>query len=218
MGSGSSKSKRRVISFCGQQPLHPTEIPKKESAPPGKPDCEQEESNEKRAAKATQPVLETKNNRPPPIDPDLQLLDDILTESEDCLSWQEPTCIGQKMTNWPHANCNPGSLSQGQENQRRDKDVLRMLGITPEVQTASSESEETQDRQQDIEDDCSKTASGIRRVFENNNLPMQSHSCPVHMEEQSPMAYDDTEEALMDSIEQEYSELHPLPPMCCGKM
>lgn len=218
MGSGSSKSKRRIISFCNQQPVHPTEIPKGEISVQGTLACEHKERDNGKTAKATQPVLETKDSRRPPIDPDLQLLDDMLTESEDCLSWLEPICKGQKMTNSPHTNSE--SLSQGQENQGQDKEIPRAVQITTEVQPASPKSEETQHRPQSIGDGCSKTASGTRRVFniENNNLPKQSHTCPVPMEAQAPIAYDNTEEALMDRIEQEYSQLHPIPPMCCGKM
>ncbi|XP_069830074.1 uncharacterized protein [Dendropsophus ebraccatus] len=212
MGSGSSKSKRRVISFCSQQPVHPSAIQKGESSLQGKV-CEQKERDEGKAAKATQPVLESKESRRPPTDPDLQLLDDMLTESEDCLSWQDPICKGQKMTNSPNTEW----LSQGQENQRPD---ARMLRITLEVQPASSEMEQTQYRRQTIGDDYSKIAPGTRRAvdLENNNLSKQPHTCPVHMEAQAPVAYDDTEEALMDSIEQEYAQLHPIPPMCYGKM
>ncbi|XP_075720006.1 uncharacterized protein LOC142760701 isoform X2 [Rhinoderma darwinii] len=171
MGSGSSKSRRRVSSFCSQQPLHPTEILKGESCVPGRVACEQKERDEGKTAKTTQRVLETKGSRPPPRDPDLQLLDDILTESEDCLSWQEPISKGQKMTNSLHTKSNPELLSQDQENQRQDKEVP--IRITPEIQPVSSESEETQDRHQTMGDDCNRTAPGTRSVLdlENNNLP-----------------------------------------------
>ncbi|XP_066453444.1 uncharacterized protein [Eleutherodactylus coqui] len=215
MGSGSSKSKRRVISICSQQPLHPKEVSKGESLV-----CEQKERDEGKTAQATLSVLETKESRPPPSDPDLQLLDDILTESEDCLSWQKPICKGQEMTNLTHTNYSSESLSQGQENQRQDKQVPRMLRIKPELHPVSCESEQTQHRLQDIGDSCSKTAPGSRRIFdlENNNLLRQSHTSPDHMEAQDPVVYDDTEEALMDRIEQEYSQFHPIAPMYCGKM
>ncbi|XP_073530265.1 uncharacterized protein [Phyllobates terribilis] len=215
MGSGSSKSKRRVINFCSQQLLRPTEITEGESTIQGSVDCKQNEKDDGRTSKATQPGLEMEDSRFPPDDPDLQLLDDILTESEDCLSWQEPICKGQKMTASPHTDGNPDLLSQCQENQKQGKKVPRILQTTTEIQPESSESRGTQHRVQHIED--SKTAPGTTRVFdlENNNLPMQSHMCPAPTEAPSPMGYDDTEEALMDSIEQEYAQLHPVPPMCC---
>ncbi|KAM4040420.1 uncharacterized protein ACNLHF_011752 [Anomaloglossus baeobatrachus] len=218
MGSGSSKSKRRVINVCSQQPLRPTEIPKGESAIEGRVGCKQNQTVEWRTAKATQPVLEIKGSRYFPNDPDLQLLDDILTESEDCLSWPEPICKGQKMTTSSHTTCDPESLSPHQENKNKDKRVPIMLQITPELQPESSKSKETQHREQHKED--SKTAPGTRRVLdlENNNLPIHLPTCPDHVEKPPRIAYDETEEALMDSIEQEYTQLHPIPPMCCGKM
>ncbi|XP_056420154.1 uncharacterized protein LOC130361327 isoform X2 [Hyla sarda] len=161
MGSGSSKSKRRVIS---QQPLHPTEIPKGESTTQEKVVYEQKERDQEKTPKATQPALETKGSRRPPNDPDLQLLDDMLTESEDCLSWQDPILKGQKMTNSSRFE----SLSPGQENPRPDKEVPRLLRITPDVHPASSESEKTQN----IDDIYKKTVPGTRCIFdiENNNL------------------------------------------------
>ncbi|KAG8580196.1 hypothetical protein GDO81_007191 [Engystomops pustulosus] len=208
MGSGSSKSKRRIITFCSQQPLHPTEIPKGEVQPRVNYVKESHERNEEGA---TQPVLETTDSRHPLVDPDLQLLDDILTESEDCLSWQEPSSKGQKMTISSHE-----SLSQGQEDQRPDKEFRRMQRVIPGLQQGSPETEETQDRRQNLGDSCGKTAPGTRSVFENNNL--SKHTCPMHLEERTLITYDDTEEALMDSIEEEYSQLHSIPPACCGKI
>ncbi|XP_073424315.1 uncharacterized protein [Dendrobates tinctorius] len=218
MGSASSKSKRRVINFCTQQPLPPTEIIKDESAIQGRVAFKQNEKDDGRTPKTTQPGLEIKDIRSPPDDPDLQLLDDLLTESEDSLSWHEPICKGQKMTTSPHTDYHPDLLSQCQENKKQGKKVPRMLQTTPELQPEPSESRETQHRPQHTED--SKTAPGTSMVFklENNNLPMQSHSCLAHTEAPTPIAYDDTEEALMDSIEQEYTQLHPVPPVCCGKM
>ncbi|XP_077147541.1 uncharacterized protein LOC143808590 [Ranitomeya variabilis] len=218
MGSGSSKSKRRVINFCSQQPLHPTEILKDESSVQGRVASKQNEEDGGKMAKATQPGREMKDSRSPTDDPDLQLLDDILTESEDSLSWQEPISKGQKMTTSLHTDCHPDLLSQCQENKKLGKKVPRMLQTTSELQPEPSESRETQHRPQHIED--SKTAPGTRMAFEleNNNLPMQSRTCLAHTEAPSPIAYDDTEEALMVSIEQEYTQLHPSPPLGCGKV
>ncbi|XP_044146551.1 uncharacterized protein LOC122934940 [Bufo gargarizans] len=208
MGSGSSKSKRRVISFCSQQPLHPTEIPKGERIARGMVACEQNKGDDGTMAKATQSVLETKNSRSPPIDPDLQLLDDILTESEDCSSWQEPMGKGPKMTN------------STQENQRWDKEVPRTLKTMAKLQPVSSEDDGTLHIQQTMGGGSSKTAPGTTGIFdlENNNLPKPSHTCPDPTEADNPIAYDDTEEALMESIEEEYSQLHPVPSMHCQKM
>ncbi|XP_073530266.1 uncharacterized protein [Phyllobates terribilis] len=199
MGSGSSKSKRRVINFCSQQLLRPTEITEGESTIQGSVDCKQNEKDDGRTSKATQPGLEMEDSRFPPDDPDLQLLDDILTESEDCLSWQEPICKGQKMTASPHTDGNPDLLSQCQENQKQGKKVPRILQTTTEIQPESSESRGTQHRVQHIEDsktiaDTAKPgqgkvlqkeirallyqqqAPGTTRVFdlENNNLPIST--------------------------------------------
>ncbi|XP_063771495.1 uncharacterized protein LOC134909036 [Pseudophryne corroboree] len=217
MGSGSSKSRRRATKACSHQPLDATQLSRGNCIIEGRVACDQEERQKDKGipAKSNVPTMDSEGARLTPIDTDLQLLDDVLAESESCLSWQESTRERQTMRKSPRTNCNPGSLSQVQENHSQDEAVLRMLHDTPELETPSPEGGEFQNRHQTTSD--SKRADVSKSILdtENNNLLKCPHTCPADTDTPALVMYDDTEETLMDSIEQEFSQLQPNTPVCC---
>ncbi|XP_075056604.1 uncharacterized protein LOC142142636 isoform X1 [Mixophyes fleayi] len=250
MGSGSSKSRRRAIKVCSQQPLDPTELSRGHCVIEGRVACEQMERDKDKGipAKSSMSTLETEGGRLTAKDTDLQLLDDVLAESEGCFSWQESTRRVQMMRDSTYTNSNPGSLSQVQQNQSQDTGGLRMLHNTPELELLAPECKNTPNRHQTMSDNCNNTVPDTDTVkykvsyipmkhllfrytplaiarhtscvtkstldIENNNLSKFPHTCSGDMEAPDPVLYDDTEEALMDSIEQDFSHFQPSNPVC----
>ncbi|XP_075056605.1 uncharacterized protein LOC142142636 isoform X2 [Mixophyes fleayi] len=218
MGSGSSKSRRRAIKVCSQQPLDPTELSRGHCVIEGRVACEQMERDKDKGipAKSSMSTLETEGGRLTAKDTDLQLLDDVLAESEGCFSWQESTRRVQMMRDSTYTNSNPGSLSQVQQNQSQDTGGLRMLHNTPELELLAPECKNTPNRHQTMSDNCNNTSCVTKSTLdiENNNLSKFPHTCSGDMEAPDPVLYDDTEEALMDSIEQDFSHFQPSNPVC----
>ncbi|XP_068136410.1 uncharacterized protein [Hyperolius riggenbachi] len=202
MGSGSSKSRRRAVQICSRQPLDPAEVTISDRGT--MVICEQKNrDNDKESAEKrnTAAAARTGNSRHTADDPDLQLLDDILAESEDCLSWPASTSLKQRMTSSPHANSNPGSTLPVQQTA-----VSKTLP-TVANKALSTACEDLQHRPQTLMDPYSTTEGPVARGvldIENNNLPKFSDACLDSAELPSAIMYDDVEEALMSSIEQEY--------------
>ncbi|XP_077344896.1 uncharacterized protein LOC143988868 [Lithobates pipiens] len=211
MGSGSSKSKRRAIKICSNQLLEPPVAPlgRKKMVT-----CEQkkEDNNKETSAEGNSTTLIEKD-RFISIDPDLKLIEDILAESEDCFFWPTSSFARQMVTSSQNANTGHGSLLQVQQNQSAENKNLQTI----KNKTVSA-CEESQNKYQTARDSCNTTAP-VQQVLdiENNNLPKFANTFLTPAETTTPITYNDVEEALMDSIEKDYSSIHPTSPLQCGE-
>lgn len=151
MGSGSSKSKRRAIKICSNQLLEPPVAPigSKKTVT-----CDQkkEDNNKETPAEGSNTTL-TEKDRFTSIDPDLKLIEDILTESEDCFFWPASSFARQMVTSSQNANTSHGSLFQVPQNQSADNKNLQTLNKTMSV------CEESQNKYQTARDSCNTTVS-----------------------------------------------------------
>ncbi|XP_040204546.1 uncharacterized protein LOC120936351 [Rana temporaria] len=210
MGSGSSKSKRRAIKICSNQLLEPPVAPigSKKTVT-----CDQkkEDNNKETSAEGSNTTL-TEKDRFISIDPDLKLIEDILTESEDCFFWPASSFARQMVTRSQNANTSHGSLFQIPQNQSADNKNLQIIKKTMSV------CEESQNKYQTARDSCNTTAP-VQQVLdiENNNLPKFSNTFLAPAETSTPITYNDVEEALMDSIEKDFSYIHSTSPLQCGE-
>lgn len=193
MGSGSSKSKVRAIKICSQQ------LPEAPVVPVGGRTtvvtCEKKkvDNNEDISTERASSAFIDKG-RSIPVDPDLKLIEDILAESEDCFFWPVSTPAKQTATASQHAKTSHGSL---QQNQSTD-----IMNLQTKTNKPASKYEELQNKHH--------TAPAQKVLdIENNNLPKISSNILPPAESSTPITYDNVEEELMDSIEKEYSHIHP---------
>ncbi|XP_053316785.1 uncharacterized protein LOC128484434 [Spea bombifrons] len=213
MGSCSSKSRTRVLKVNIVQPTNPLDVPVGENIEGRSGTYDQGAEQEPFGRSITKDNLSKVTGRggckPKPKDQDLQLLDEILAESEDCLSWQDPTSEVRTSVSRSHnANSSPDP-KLGPE---------RKLQKPSELQPSSSGLEESQCRHHPVKENCNKTVEMAKGPldFENNNLPYKPPSlCTDPIEKTIVIRYDDSEEALMDSIEEEYSQ-QDVQPHCSG--
>ncbi|XP_075454464.1 uncharacterized protein LOC142493778 [Ascaphus truei] len=219
MGSGSSKGSRRALRVSsGQHLLNPTELSSSDNPGEGRVPCKQETEGELQGAGRNTgdnlPTREIRGGRlaPMDIDQDLQLLDEALAESEDCLSWQRSTYKGQIVScrsQTVSTISSPGLLLQVAGEQKHSTETDRTTQKPAELQTSSSVCNNIPYRPDTMSENCNKMSLITRSTQdnENNNRPYQCQSRHSQTDEApDPITYDDSEEALMDSIEREYSQ------------
>ncbi|KAM4695277.1 uncharacterized protein O3C94_005633 [Discoglossus pictus] len=206
MGSGSSKYRRRVLKVSGGEPFSTKEVSTGVSADEVSVPCkEKEDIGPKRAEKETKrdnlPVEEIRGvwSKPKDRDEDLQLLDEILAESDHCLSWQESICETLR-PDTHNDNSGPELLLQ------RSIDTIRAITRQSELTQATSKCENYV-KQINRENLGKMVLLNCSEDAKNNNLPSLFQDRDPHSPdlETSPITYDDSEEALIHSISQEFS-------------
>ncbi|CAH2246147.1 Hypothetical predicted protein [Pelobates cultripes] len=220
MGSGSSKNRKRLIQASIGQPVKPPKLPG-EQTNEGRTtttctlgtDSEVENTGEA----STKDNLNGRSKLKSIYrDPDLRLLDEILAESEDCLSWQDSTYKVNALKPWsPSANSNLESCLHSQRDVICEPEMLNIVDKLSELQTSSLEFDKFQNQHCALKENCNITVNMPKSSVDikNNNLPNQYQGlCSNLVESSTSITYNDLEEALIDSIEEEYAQKDVLLP------
>ncbi|XP_053564919.1 uncharacterized protein LOC128655288 [Bombina bombina] len=200
MGSGSSKLRRTVHKNSCRPFLRTTEVPSGDKAGEEKAPCKNEaeicaQFGERNAKHANLPTEAIHGDCGAPVDRDdeeLQLLDEILAESEDCLSWKGSVSKAIACAKvGPEPPVTP-------VDQVKSTETNKMVYIW----SSSSECEPTDNLQHVNKENINKWVLKTKSTedVENNNLLSRFHDKDVV----GSVTYNDSEEALMDSIAQEF--------------
>ncbi|XP_041420989.1 uncharacterized protein LOC121394320 [Xenopus laevis] len=202
MGSGCSRDSSSVLIVRSQQPRPPS---KREPSVGNRVQEETVVSQIKTEDEPTKEGKESERGRliPRVIDEDLQMLDELLEDSQDCLSGTAPKFKAQTPLK---SRCHLTSPQLGpQIYGEKPLNPDTSWTIQAQVQPSASLLHNIHYRQLDTR---SKTVLKTRNTqdAENNNLPYQ-FQCAQEAEEEKPtLKYNKSEEVLMDIIARQYSQ------------
>ncbi|NP_001072410.1 uncharacterized protein LOC779864 [Xenopus tropicalis] len=198
MGSGCSRGSSSVLIVSSQQPRSPSK--REPSAQEETIACQ---TRDEPVAPTTQ-GKEPERGRPraKDIDEDLQLLDELLEESQDCLSDKDPKLKAQALESRCHIT-SPQSQPQVCGKKPHNPETTLAIQGQPQLQLTSSLPNNIHYRQQE---NNSKTVLKTRNTqdAENNNLSYQLQGAQEPREEKPALKYNKSEEALMDIIARQY--------------
>lgn len=198
MGSGCSRGSSSVLIVSSQQPRSPSK--REPSAQEETIACQTRDEPVAPTTQGKEP--ERGRPRPKDIDEDLQLLDELLEESQDCLSDKDPKLKAQALESRCHIT-SPQSQPQVCGKKPHNPETTLAIQGQPQLQLTSSLPNNIHYRQQE---NNSKTVLKTRNTqdAENNNLSYQLQGAQEAREEKPALKYNKSEEALMDIIARQY--------------
>uniref|UniRef100_A0A6I8PNE0 Uncharacterized protein n=1 Tax=Xenopus tropicalis TaxID=8364 RepID=A0A6I8PNE0_XENTR len=198
MGSGCSRGSSSVLIVSSQQPRSPSK--REPSAQEETIACQTRDEPVAPTKQGKEP--ERGRPRPKDIDEDLQLLDELLEESQDCLSDKDPKLKAQALESRCHIT-SPQSQPQVCGKKPHNPETTLAIQGQPQLQLTSSLPNNIHYRQQE---NNSKTVLKTRNTqdAENNNLSYQLQGAQEAREEKPALKYNKSEEALMDIIARQY--------------
>ncbi|KAE8605057.1 hypothetical protein XENTR_v10014952 [Xenopus tropicalis] len=167
MGSGCSRGSSSVLIVSSQQPRSPSK--REPSAQEETIACQTRDEPVAPTKQGKEP--ERGRPRPKDIDEDLQLLDELLEESQDCLSDKDPKLKAQALESRCHIT-SPQSQPQVCGKKPHNPETTLAIQGQPQLQLTSSLPNNIHYRQQE---NNSKTVLKTRNTqdAENNNLSYQ---------------------------------------------
>ncbi|OCT81224.1 uncharacterized protein LOC108717180 [Xenopus laevis] len=203
MGSGCSRGSSSVLIARSQQPRPPSK------GEPSVGNRLQEETVSCEIKTEDEPTKEGKETETGRLrrrdgDEDLQLLDELLEESQDCLSDNAPKFKEQTVESRCHLT-SPLSGPQIYGERPLNPDTSWTIQGQPQLQPTASLLHNIHFRQQDSSSNIVLKTRNTQDA-ENNNLPYQLQGTQEAVEEKPALKYNKSEEALMEVITRQYSQ------------